>query len=402
MVAACDFTVENPGPVRDTLLSEESSFPALARGMERAVGEALNWIAYTSGAASQEISAAGSIGNFGITLAQRNGNLQPDENNTHWELAQQARWVAENGIERMRDGLDDFASNEIAAQSLLWVGYANRLLGENMCRAVIDGGEAQPGSVYFDRAEAAFAEAIQVARSAGSSELENAAMAGRASVNVFRGEWDAAVADAEQVPADFVYAMPYHTTTQEQYNRIYWANANQPYRAHSVVNTYYEDYYPDTGDARVAWGENPDIPFGDVGEVPWLFQLKHDTRTAPIRLSSGREMQLLLAESQLRDGAWQDAMTTINGLRATVPNDNSGGTGVDPWVANNATEAWTHLKREYGIEQWLEARRLGALRRWIENGTPGTTDDMSGRDLCFPISQNEIETNPNVNPSDNN
>ena len=68
------------------------------------------------------------------------------------------------------------------------------------------------------------------------------------------------------------------------------------------------------------------------------------------------------------------------------------------------TDAWRLLKRERGIELWLEARRLGDLRRWAAASTPGALDPLESvgplshlarQDLCFPISKAERETNPN-------
>ena len=388
-LAACDFTVENPGPVRDELLNDSTAFPAIVEGMERALGEALNWIAYTGGAISQEVSPAGSIGNFGITPAQKTGTLTSNDNDTHWNNAQEARWVAESGIERMRERLGGaFGGDALAAEALIWSGFANRLLGENMCEAVIDGGAVQPSTAYLERAEADFTEALDIARATGEAELENVALAGRASVRVALGNWEGAAADAAAVPEDLVFAMPYFDIAQDQYNRIFWANANEPYRAHSVVDTYYEDYYTETGDERVAWEFNPEIPVGDVGEVRWLYQLKYDERTSAIPLVTGDEMQLILAEAALRDGNWQEALQIINDVRAEAD--------VAPWSASSLDEAWTRLKRERGIVLWLEGRRLSDLRRWTEDGTPGEMEDMSGRDLCFPIGQTEIETNTNL------
>ncbi|MGH7462800.1 MAG: RagB/SusD family nutrient uptake outer membrane protein, partial [Longimicrobiales bacterium] len=70
-----------------------------------------------------------------------------------------------------------------------------------------------------------------------------------------------------------------------------------------------------------------------------------------------------------------------------------------------AAEVWTLLKRERGVELWLEARRLGDLRRWKAENTPGTlsplesvgtTAHLAKQDLCFPISRSERDTNPNV------
>ena len=67
-------------------------------------------------------------------------------------------------------------------------------------------------------------------------------------------------------------------------------------------------------------------------------------------------------------------------------------------AATTVTDAWTLLKRERGIELWLESRRLGDFRRWAANSRPGTTDDMTGRDLCFATSLSEKQSNPNYGP----
>lgn len=83
--------------------------------------------------------------------------------------------------------------------------------------------------------------------------------------------------------------------------------------------------------------------------------------------------------------------------------------GVPDATATNATEAWTALKRERAIVLWLEARRLGDLRRWAANGTPGALDalemvsgdapvgsHLAQQDLCVPTPPSEQDTNPNV------
>lgn len=107
-------------------------------------------------------------------------------------------------------------------------------------------------------------------------------------------------------------------------------------------------------------------------------------------------MRLTEAEAQLSQGNWQSAMAIINALRSTIISDHTG-EAMAAWDAGSAEEAWTHLKRERGIELFLEGRRLGNLRRWIEGNVPGETEDMTNRiRLCFPIVQGERQTNPNV------
>jgi starch-binding outer membrane protein, SusD/RagB family len=129
--------------------------------------------------------------------------------------------------------------------------------------------------------------------------------------------------------------------------------------------------------------------------LPWYFQLQYEDYEASIRLASGREMRLIEAEIALLNGTWEAAIDYMNAIRATVISDETGAP-LPALTAASATEAWTHLKRERGVELWLEARRLGDLRRWIDAGTPGWQEDMSGRSVCFPIADSERQTNPNI------
>jgi starch-binding outer membrane protein, SusD/RagB family len=73
-----------------------------------------------------------------------------------------------------------------------------------------------------------------------------------------------------------------------------------------VWNTFYEDYYTDSGDPRTPWGETPTFRWVTPGwrcwttsVRLWYFQLKHDQRESPHELSSGWEMRLLEAENRL-------------------------------------------------------------------------------------------------------
>lgn len=406
IVSTCDVT--NPGAIRDEQLNEDGSFQAMVNGMGRDLSEAINWIGYTGAAVTREIHPSGSTASFGISVRWQRGIMDPDETSTHWDNAQQARWVAEQGIARLQEQMpeDEFSSSPLIAQAYLWAGYSNRLLGENMCECVINGGEAQSRMVFFERAEQQFSNALDVAQAAGETEIVNAALAGRASVRVASQNWEGAVADAGEVPMDFVYEIPYYDIEESQYNRIYQASGNDPYRAHTVWQTVYEEYYEEYQDPRTPWGEDPEYPVGDaavgdMGSVPWYVQLKYDSKSSPITLSSGHEMTLIQAEAEMVDGNWMAGMDSINNLRAEV--------GVEPWNATNAEEAWAFLKRERGIELWLEARRLGDLKRWQENDISGelhpleqagnSTQELPldpDRDLCFPIPDSELDTNPNL------
>jgi hypothetical protein len=109
-------------------------------------------------------------------------------------------------------------------------------------------------------------------------------------------------------------------------------------------------------------------------------------------------MRLIEAEALLMSGDWQGAIEIINYLRQAV--------GVTTVAANNLEEAWTRLKRERGIELWLEGRRMHDLRRWAATGSPGDLDPLElpgeasrlseNQTLCYAIPKSERETNKNL------
>lgn len=389
LASACELDVSNPGPIQAVALEDPKALTAVVNGAGRDLAEALNWTAYTGGAVAREIFPAGSTGSFGITPRQQSGTLADDDGNDWWNQAQRARWTAEDAVERVkRVG----GTNATLAQALVWAGYANRHLGENFCDGVINGGPLEAYTVYLERAEANFTEAITVAGAASNATLVSAATAGRASVRLLRNNLTGAATDAAGIPNTFVYRMPYYTTDLDQYNRIYWASANQPYRAHTVWNTFYDSYRKTTRDPRVPFDSSAtqlvgDAAVGNLGRVRWYFQTKYPAQASPINLATGWEMRLIEAEAKLVAGDVAGAMTLVNAHRVSL--------SLAPWTAANATEAWTALKRERGIELWLESRRLGDFRRWATLSRPGTSDDMTGRDLCFATPLSEKETNPN-------
>ena len=415
---SCDTTVTNPGPVQDEFLADRNAATAMVNGAGRAISSGLNWISYTGAAVTREIHPAGSTGSFGITARWQNGELNGDDGdlNTHWEQAQRARWLAEETLRRLEDvGPPPAGSLQTPAQyanllqlGYVYAGYANRLLGENMCEAVIDGSAALPNATFFTRAESLFTKALAVTggTAATKATLNNAAYAGRASARVYLNKWTDAVADAGQVPIAFVYNMPYFNIgNDDQRNRIFWASGNSresgsAYRAHTQWSTWYYDYRTATNDPRVPITVTTlegDAAIECCGKVSFWPEAKHATSAAPIRLSSGREMRLIEAEAKLRSSDVAGAMTSINLVRTHATTSTI--------TATDLTDAWRLLKRERGIELWLEARRLGDMRRWKEQNTPGALDPLElpgalshlqQQDLCFPISRSEKETNPNL------
>ena len=410
---ACDTNVSNPGPVQDEFLNDRNAALAMVNGAGRALSQGMNWIGYTGAAVAREVHPAGSTGSFGISNRWQNGELGADDSDldTHWEQAQRARWVAEEAIRRLEAaGPPSAIDLQTPAQykdnlqrAYLYAGFANRVLGENMCDAVIDGSGKLPNATYFTRAESLFTKAIAVTggTAATIASQATAAYAGRAQVRVFLGKWTEAVADAGQVTIAFVYNMPYYNIGDDaQRNRIAWAIGNTPYRAHTQWSTWYYDYSQASKDPRVPITITTlqgDAAIECCGKVAFYPEAKYNNSASPIRLASGREMRLIEAEAKLRGGDVAGAMTAINLVRTNAT--------VATVAATTSDEAWRLLKRERGIELWLETRRLGDLRRWKAASTPGALDPLElpgsashlkQQDLCFPISTSERQTNPKL------
>lgn len=404
ILAGCDLSVVNPGPVDDQFLNDDQAHTALVNGAQRALSFGLNRVNFYGLVVSHEMIASGGSANRGHSSAVgERGVLDYEEPNVNakWAAAHRGRWLAEEAVRRMQDNLEDarFNSSPLVARALVYAGFANRILGENMCSAVIDGGPAEPHTVHFQRAEEHFTRAIQIAGAAGRQDLQTAARAGRAQVRGHLGKWSEALSDAGPVPTSFVFVAQNHNTSQDENNKVVDANLASPWRSLSVHSTWFETYYQETGDPRTPFSSDARFPLGDGRPVPWLFETKfRRDRTAPINLASGREMRLLQAEGALRAGDWQGALQTINSVRTVLLSDQTR-QPLSPRTASNLAEAWTWLKLERYVELWLEGRMLGYQRAWIAEGTPGPLPArfaMTNRSLCYPISINERRSNPNI------
>jgi hypothetical protein len=392
---ACDLDVVNPGPVQDSFLDESGAWPSLLQGVRRAHAYAYTRLALDNAIQSREAVPGGL---FDTQFTQ--GILTSDNSDENWNLPSQARWLAEDGVRRLREtGEGSLPSDPVAAELLVHVGFTNRMMGHNHCIASIDGGPEEPYTVYLERAEQAFTEAIAVADAAGSPELADAARMGRADARMNLGDWSGAVSDAETVPPEAIFQLHYDDVDPiNDGNEVFFRQASDPWREWTVWGTFAEEYYSETGDPRAAWRTNPDDPITMVENLPFYVSLRFPHREAPHTLASGWEMLLLRAEALLVDepGNTEGALALINQVRTRHVSDETG-EPLEPWTAGTLEEAWAALKQERRMELYLEGRRFSDLRRWARDGRPGATpmEDMTGRSTCFPVGITEVDTNPN-------
>lgn len=418
-LAGCDVT--NPGPIQDEFVGDEEAQIGLIYGIQRQIAERHTDDAFDLALIGREIFPGGQIGAWGNPVQIHAGYVQPNYDNGSFDNLHTARFIAETAIARFTEA---GATDARMSEAHVWGGYSYRILGERFCDAVLPStdptvtdpppyfpGDSDP---YFTRAVENFTAAL------GFTPGNEAALAGRASANLWLGNWQAAYDDAILVSEDFTFVSENDPSETALYNYIYEANSGT-FRSFTVQFSWFEDYYTNTGDPRTPWGIDPNfsVAVGSLsgfGQVPYKPQMKFTSRTQDVNLASGWEMKLVAAEAILRGAAggdFNDAMTLINEVRTRNISDLDGTTPLAAVTALNATEAWTHLKRERRIELWLEGRSAPDERRWADSSAPGTLDiptwenpadpgytplfvDNPRDRLCFDIPTAERDRNPNV------
>lgn len=421
-LTACDVT--NPGPIQDKFVGDEEAQIGLIFGIIRSISTQYTDAAFDFAFIGREVFPGGQIGAWGTNVLIQAGHIEPSQGGSFTSF-HTARFIAETAIARFTEA---GASNSRMFQAHVWAGYTYRIMGEWWCDAVLpstDPTDTEPSAYfpndsdpYFERAVTNFTAALGFASTAAETQ---AALAGRAQAYLWLGNYSAAFADAGQVDGDHTFVTPSSGAETATYNYMYEANSGT-FRSYTVQFSWFEDYYTNTGDPRTPWFIDPnfDVAVGSLngfGQVPYKPQGKFTSRDQEVNLSSGWEMKLVQAEAILRgagSGAYADAMTLINEVRTRNVSDLDGLTMLAPVVAANATEAWTHLKRERRIELWLEGRSAPDERRWDLSSAPGTLDipewenpshpgysplfaeNVRGPRLCYDIPDSERDRNPNV------
>ncbi len=432
LTAACDVT--NPGPIQDAFLGDKNAQVGLINGAERSIATAYTGNVLDMSLMAREVFPGGQTGAWGTNVANHAGHIMPEDDGGGFDNYQTARFIGETAIQRFTEA---GASDENMYLAHLWTAFSYRILGEWWCDAVLadqDPTVTTPpeyveGSTagYFNRAVDNFTKAMSFAT---TQEEKEVALGGRASAELWLGDYAAALSDASQVSTDTKFQIEQDDAETALYN--YMAEGNSGvFRSYTIRFTWFETYYDQTGDPRVPSHVDPDwdLAVGSLsgyGRVPYLPQTKFTHRTDGVNLVSGWEMKLVQAEAILQgagSGDWHDALALINQVHTRNISDKTG----DPLPALTASskdETWTLLKRERRIELWLEGRSAADERRWKALGTPGTLDIPDwenpsnpgytplfvdyprGRGpqgqagpLCYDIPASERDRNPNVPPA---
>ncbi|MGH7562097.1 MAG: RagB/SusD family nutrient uptake outer membrane protein [Gemmatimonadales bacterium] len=314
---------------------------------------------------------------------------------------QTARFGADDAVNRLNAFSDQEVPNRTAllAQGNLLAGYSRIFIGEGYCAAAIDLGPELAPKDFFTQAEQRFSEAITQAQTGGvSSTIGIAATLGRARarLNLARlpgqavdlARYTAAKADANAVPAGFLYAMPYSTATTYAQNSI--VQRNRLSLLYSVSAN-----YRNLNDPRVSV-TNSGLRGADAVNTVW-FANKYTALNTPIPLAKYEEAQLILAEADLAAGSLQAAIDRLNTRRART------GVALPPYAGGlTPAEVQAFLLSERAKELFLEGHHFWDINRFNLPLDPAVGVPFPGKggtyaDLrCLPLPDIERLNNPNL------
>ena len=297
-----------------------------------------------------------------------------------------ARWFADETVRRLEGWTDEQVPNRqsLIATAAMYAGYSMLLLGESMCSIALDAGPELESPAVFALAEERFNKAITAAEASGNTEIENASYVGRARTRLNLGKTAEALADAQQVPVNFVkLALRASDPTNGVTNNQIFISGNQT--GQSGVGPNYWD---------VRWEGTPDprVPVVDRGittlGVRRVDQLLYPTDAAPIPLATWEEAQLIIAEIQ----GGQAAVDIINALHTKY--------GLPPFAGGDAATILAQIIEERRRQFFLTGHRFYDIRRYNlpldpPEGSPYRWGGVHGGARCFPIPDNERDANDN-------
>jgi hypothetical protein len=284
----------------------------------------------------------------------------------------------------------------LQAQANLYTGFSYTALGMSMCQAAFDKGPLVDQTGMFTLAEARFTAALAAAQTAGLTDVTNAAHVGRARVRLFLHNSAGAIADAQTVPAGFVFNAAMDATNARRFNHVFQAISTA---GNVTVETTARALTTENGevDPRSATTQLKAPPADGLATIVIPNKYNAASLTAgeaiPMPIARYAEAQLILAEAQ--GGA--QAVTIINAMRATA--------GLKPYAGATDAASITALiaserQRVLFVEGFraFDVERLG-LPLVPAVGTAYLQGGVYGGTVCLPVPDIEKFNNPNIDVS---
>lgn len=317
------------------------------------------------------------------------------------------RWYARDAQERLKRvmGEAEAMQSPMMAQVKAVEGWANLIMAEAYCESPVEaGGPAVPYTELMDIARAELTEAMSLAQSSGATKYYNWALAGRARANLWLGEYPAALADAQAVPAGFKYEALFSVNSGRQNNWMVVVSTWGENKAGTIREKWWPLYDNATFRLKDPYTGQPDprLPVrytaGDKavdGITNFYSQWKYQDRGGDIAMTKKNEMRLIEAEVYWRQNNLVQAMTILNALRTEA--------GLTPHSTTpmpSADKVFEYFMHEMFAELFVEGRRFAYLHRLNQVAAVfGAMNDPQRplpRPTMFPLTQTEAIYNPSI------
>lgn len=285
------------------------------------------------------------------------------------------------------------------ARVAAYEAWAQLFLGESFCETVFSTIEADTvryatritKAQAIDSAISTFSLAITTATAVGGTAADSIrffSLAGRARAYQDKGDLTNARVDAVAVPAAFVWNVTASGASTRRQNRVFQENGvnNSP---NSTVGARYRTL----NDPRVPVANLNRVSSGT--NVPFWQQRKYTSVAAPIPLTSGQEMQLIIAEAD-RTSNSANTISIINTFRAAGNQGTYTGATDPASLLNEIIDqrrralflTGTHFPDIIRYNLTISPAQ-GAATPWGQTYGPAT-----GSALCLPLPNVEKDNNP--------
>ncbi len=402
---ACEnsLKVTNPQSFSTDALDNIRILQSVADGVEGSLHNAYDSTIPYTGLLSDELEDSSTWINWANMSLGRFKAGDLDDQGTQGTLLR-TRFSAIDAQERLVRVLKaDAQTSPLMAQILTSKAWADVYLAMMYCESPLaPNGPAASDSAGFKQALTVFNTAIATATTAGTSAtaIKNWALAGRARVNLFLGNFDAALADANAVPSNFVKQALFSTNSSTSLSggqlnqnrnrsgslrRVWWSMVDT-----SNVNTvptpdqYVRDPWSGAPDTRMAVLHTKGLK-GVNNQTTYYGIQKYKDYTSSLTMTSFKEMNLIKAEVYWRKGDLANALAQLNINRTAV--------GLPAFAMPLLSDdVFQRLLSERFATLFVEGHRLTDLNRFnLVTQLLGP-----GRATKFHLSLSEILNNPSM------
>lgn len=402
------FDVEDPQAFGDSDLNDPVIIANVAAGAEGSLHQAIDDVVVVTSLLGDEMESTstwidwediseGRVRSDWATVGSFSGPL---------DATLRARFAAQSAVDRVRTVLGAGASSSPLVAQLLWTdAYADLVIGMSYCEAPLtQGGARSPNTAFFPQAVTKLTAALASVSGLSAADQNTwrpVIVASRARANLLAGNYDAALADAQAVPAGFVKNAVYaeaaaaqQSTTGNQFHqnrnrsgglrRMYHGSVLGTFNSATYTTGFIADWFdPTKQDPRMAVTRRA----GELGvnnRFAYFGITKYANRGQSQPILTKREMDMIAAEVYMRRSDYTNMAATINARRTAV--------GLAAIPVPTAANAQSVLLNERLAEMFVEGHRMYDLHRFnLVTQVLG-----AGRATMLPLSRNEILANASM------